>query len=165
MPTHLEDETARRGQAHTPPTTDHRTAPGGWPGRPPPNADGHGPEEPQRGRRISRGPSMAALTVAAHRAGTNPGTTPGTAQKHLERYRRTLGWQVAANRGSMNIDGQDQEVLVRKFADISMTAERADGAPRVLTKVKDKERALEILAARENAPATPGGRTHRKSWS
>ena len=61
-----------------------------------------------------------------------------------------LGWQVAANRGSMNIDGQDQEVLVRKFGDISMTAERADGAPRVLTKVKDKERALEILAAKEN---------------
>ena len=61
-----------------------------------------------------------------------------------------LGWQVAANRGSMNIGGQDQEVLGRKFADMSMTAERGDGAPWVITKVKDKERALQILAAQEN---------------
>ena len=150
MPTHPEDETARRTRGQTPPTTDRRPALADWPRRPPPNADGYAPEEPQRGRRISRGPSMAALTVAAHRAGTNPATTPVTAQKHMERHRRMLGWQVAANRGSMNIDGQDQEVLVRKFGDISMTAEGADGTPRILTKVKDKERALEILAAKEN---------------
>ena len=159
MLAHIAAATTKGSPGQAVPTTDHRPESADQPGRRPQrNESSFALEEPER-RRLLYGPSTAARAAAAYREATRPRITPATARRYMERYRRLLGQQVSGNRGKMSLDREEREVLVRKFGDLSMTAERADGAPKVLTRVNDKEKALDILAGIESAAATSDGRT------
>ena len=155
----MTDDIDKANTGQNPQAADPRASLPNWPSRRSYLDDRpYAPEKPQT-RRSHRDPSIAARATAAYREGHKPGINAGTAARHMQTYRTLIETGLSKKPGRMTLDDQDQQVQVTKFNDMSIMATPENGAPKVLTRINDKRRAMEILAGLENTTAESNGRT------
>ena len=103
----------------------------------------YAPEEPERRSRSSE--TTAGQVAREYREANKPGITPITARRHHETFQNLLKLQIQEGRGAMETDGEPREGLIRRFFDLSMTAQTDTGGPTVARRTADQVRAMEIL--------------------
>ena len=101
------------------------------------------PEEPERRSRSSE--TIAGQVARQYREANKPGIMPVTARRHRETFQNLLKLQIQEGRGTMDTDGESRKVLIRRFFDLSMTAQTDTGGPTVVRLRVDQKRAMEII--------------------